>query len=117
VNLERVLIDPEPREAREARKWLMSQGDMRGFLLADYRNDPLYLFVFDSYGATHESAMRWIRSSGKYPYDHHALIFRIDNTIYHETDRMRLRDLPSRVQAFLTTLYHPVTPRFTRDSD
>lgn len=102
--MERCIIDPSPRDARELRSWLRGQGDMRGFLVQE-DDKPEYLIVWDSYGWTHTDAFRYLGLSRRAFTS--CLIFRLDGTVYNEHSARGPIDNP-----VIKALYHPIEPRW-----
>lgn len=57
---ERCIIDPRIDDAEIVAEWVKYQGDGRGFELDDGT-----IIVFDSFGATHDSAARYLKVSNQ----------------------------------------------------
>lgn len=106
----KVIIEPTIRDAKELRQWLMSQGDMRGFVC--HENGKNYLVIFHSYGHTHTSMIRLlgIGSGQRKVSVDDTLIFRTDGTVLTDTNaRGEIKD------PVIRAIYHPTIPRWSRE--
>lgn len=107
----KVIIEPTVRDARELRQWLMSQGDMRGFICSE--NGREFLVVFHSYGHTHSTMVSLLglnTRGAKKTWVEDTLIFRTDGTVLSDCIGNGIIDDP-----VIRAIYHPVIPRWAKD--